>query len=251
MGHGLVIVHGFAGNSAHMSAIHRILTRIGFFDFVYSLNLYRNNVYTVHSPIIDFDDTTPVLEGSLVESAYEQLQRLDFFSGSLHFLGYSLGGLVIRALLKEVIKKDLGWLNDYGPHVGSVLMLATPNQGAIKEGFVRRYGMVTREVDQMESDSLFLDWLNSSPNYVDEVPHYSMIGTQNNQGFVDYDGLVEKKASVVPGIKSVDIGPVSDKINHFNIIAWNDREPATKFVKDVVLDHYYTITDKLMLIREG
>ncbi|PDT11126.1 alpha/beta fold hydrolase [Rhizobium sp. M1] len=101
----------------------------------------------------------------------------DAGEGRVHFLGYSMGGLIIRALLK-----------DYRPHnLGRVVMVGTPNNGSQVADFLR-------------------DW----PLY---RKLYGPAGQQlvtDQTAMIDLFGVVDYELGIIAGNRTID--PVSSLI---------------------------------------
>ncbi|MHA2171347.1 MAG: esterase/lipase family protein [Candidatus Kariarchaeaceae archaeon] len=137
--HAVVICHGYQAGPLFTSFIGRTLRKSGLFDQVLNLGLYNSwyglitDRYSVVSPIINVDDTHEIdVSGTLVEHVHNQLrEQLKSKIDVIHFLGHSMGGLVIRSLLKAIIMPNIkDWLFEKNsPIVGSIIQLATPNNG--------------------------------------------------------------------------------------------------------------------------
>lgn len=107
---GVVLLHGIARTSASMQRMERFLQANGY----RTLNVdYPSRKHTIED---------------IVEAIHPQLQEFNkTFSGTLHFVGYSMGGLVIRA-----------YLHKYRPdNLGRVVMIGTPNKGSEVADFIR------------------------------------------------------------------------------------------------------------------
>ncbi|MHA2251024.1 MAG: esterase/lipase family protein [Candidatus Kariarchaeaceae archaeon] len=134
-----IICHGYQAHPIFMTFVKRTLRKSGFFDHVVNLQLYNSwfglitDRYSVVSPIINVDETLEIsFNKTLVERVFQQLrEQLSPEIDELHFLVHSMGGLVIRSLLKAVIMPNpQNWLFDRNsPSIGSVIQLATPNNG--------------------------------------------------------------------------------------------------------------------------
>lgn len=98
----VILLHGIAKSSAHMTPLERALTREG---------------YTVLN--VDYPSTTQTLEELTTTVQAEINQRLNP-SDTVHFVGYSMGGLLTRLILAE----------NRPTHLGYVVTLGTPHQGS-------------------------------------------------------------------------------------------------------------------------
>jgi len=112
---GAVLLHGFGALPATMWPIKKQLSNAGFetlSPFYPSWRMPLNRIITkLHTPINAF------------------AQRLN---GPLHFIGHSMGGLIIRAYIKR-----------YRPaNLGHVVMLGTPNSGSELADFLNSYQLL-------------------------------------------------------------------------------------------------------------
>jgi pimeloyl-ACP methyl ester carboxylesterase len=100
---GVVLLHGIMRSRLSMRSLEKFLKKQGF----KTLNIgYRSTRQSI-------EDITDSLQPCIVAFAQE-------VSGNIHFVGYSMGGLIIRAYLKK-----------YRPErLGRVVMLGTPNKGS-------------------------------------------------------------------------------------------------------------------------
>jgi pimeloyl-ACP methyl ester carboxylesterase len=106
----VVILHGIARTSAHMAPLADHLAAEGY-DV---LNL-------------DYPSTEHPLE-KLIETTREDVkERLAGTEETVHFVGYSMGGLVVRGMLN-------GWRPEA---LGRVVLLAVPNSGSEVATFLR------------------------------------------------------------------------------------------------------------------
>lgn len=114
----IIFLHGIARTSASMRKLA---------DF------FANKGYKTIN--VDYPSTKFQLS-ELVEFVRPTVERAahDAEEGRLHFVGYSMGGLLIRALLKR-----------YRPHnLGRVVMFGTPNHGSEVADFVKKWPLYRR-----------------------------------------------------------------------------------------------------------
>jgi pimeloyl-ACP methyl ester carboxylesterase len=134
---GVVLLHGIARTWLSMRSLEKFLQREGFT----TLN-------------IDYKSTRRSLD-VIADEIHPKINAFaNKVTGKIHFIGYSMGGLVIRAYLKK-----------YRPeNMGRVVMLGTPNKGSevadiIKNWWVYRrfYGPAGQQLvtDQAEFSHLF------------------------------------------------------------------------------------------------
>lgn len=107
----VVILHGIARSNKHMQKLANYLQENGF-DVI---NLsYPSTTYKI-------EDLTKIINKEISERATEEKQ--------IHFIGYSMGGLMVRALIHKYSYKNLG----------KVVQLAPPNQGSEVADFVKNF----------------------------------------------------------------------------------------------------------------
>lgn len=98
----VVILHGIARSNKHMQKLATYLQKDGF-DVI---NLsYPSTTYAI-------EDLTEIINKEISQRAAEDKR--------IHFIGYSMGGLMVRALIHKYNYKNLG----------KVVQLAPPNQGS-------------------------------------------------------------------------------------------------------------------------
>lgn len=155
----VVVLHGLARSSSHMAALSNYLEDRG---------------YTVFN--IDYPSTRHGME-KLAAMVADELRKKVRPDQPLHFVGYSMGGLVTRAVL-----------NRYRPdNLGRVVQLASPNKGS--------------EV----ADLLRGNWLYA------EVfgPAGTELATRDN-GIAELLGSVDYELGVIAGNFTID--PVSSAV---------------------------------------
>lgn len=154
----VVILHGIARSSSHMQSLEAYLHHQGF-DVV---NL-------------DYPSTEHDLE-TLADLVHEDLSHLLVLEKPVHFVGYSMGGLLVRAILHKYPQ----------PNLARVVQLAPPNYGS--------------EI----ADFLQDNWLYKK--------FYGPAGQQliTNKDFSSLFGKVTFELGIIAGNRSID--PISSLI---------------------------------------
>ena len=107
----VVLLHGIARSDKHMQKLATYLQKDGF-DVI---NLsYPSTTYRI-------EDLTEIINKEISERVTEEKP--------IHFIGYSMGGLMVRALIHKYNYKNLG----------KVVQLAPPNQGSEVADFVKNF----------------------------------------------------------------------------------------------------------------
>lgn len=107
----VVILHGIARSNKHMQKLATYLQKDGF-DVI---NLsYPSTTYTI-------EDLTEIINKEIFQRTTKEKR--------IHFIGYSMGGLMVRALIHKYNYKNLG----------KVIQLAPPNQGSEVADFVKNF----------------------------------------------------------------------------------------------------------------
>jgi triacylglycerol lipase len=107
----VVILHGIARSNKHMQKLATYLQKDGF--DVINLN-YPSATYAI-------EDLTEIINKEISQRTPEKKP--------IHFVGYSMGGLMVRALIHKYNYKNLG----------KVVQLAPPNQGSEVADFVKNF----------------------------------------------------------------------------------------------------------------
>lgn len=132
----VVILHGIVRSSSHMTDLAEYLNAQGY-DVI---NL-------------DYPSTDHTLE-ELVEDIHSKLSKKMPQNKTVHFVGYSMGGILVRALIHKHMPKNLG----------RVVQLAPPNNGSEVADFLKQnwlyqkiYGPAGQQLttDQTEIKHLF------------------------------------------------------------------------------------------------
>lgn len=157
---GVVLLHGICRTRRSMVGITRFLERGG----MSALNIsYPSTKYPLQK---------------LVEIVHPRIEAFaEATQGKVHFVGYSMGGLLIRAYLAQHRPAKLG----------RVVMLGTPNQGS--------------EVADFMKDKRIYRWI------------YGVAGQQlvtDQSDFAHHFGQVDYELGVIAGSRSLD--PISSYI---------------------------------------
>ncbi|NBV05858.1 MAG: alpha/beta fold hydrolase [Proteobacteria bacterium] len=107
----VMILHGIARSNKHMQKLATYLQKDGF-DVI---NLsYPSTTHTI-------EDLTEIINKEISQKTTKDKR--------IHFIGYSMGGLMVRALIHKYNYKNLG----------RVVQLAPPNQGSEVADFVKNF----------------------------------------------------------------------------------------------------------------
>lgn len=132
----VIIFHGIARSSDHMKPLAKALQHEGF------------EVYNLDYPSTDFPLET--LRDHMQRKISPILQDAD----KVHFVGYSMGGLLTRAILSKKIPNNLG----------HVVLIGTPNHGSEVADFLKNnwfyqkiYGPAGQQLTtkNLETENLF------------------------------------------------------------------------------------------------
>lgn len=134
---GVVILHGIFRTNRSMSGL---------------ANFIENSGYKIIN--LNYPSTKHSLQ-ELVEIIHPQISELiTQVDGKIHFVGYSMGGLLIRSYLKKHMPQK----------IGRVVMISTPNHGSEVADFIQNwwlykklYGPAGQQLitDQSEFASIF------------------------------------------------------------------------------------------------
>ena len=183
----VVVLHGLARSSSHMASLARYLEEAG---------------YTVFN--LNYPSTEQPLSNLAAKIAADLRERMDP-SKPIHFVGYSLGGIVTRVVL-----------NKYRPdNLGRVVQLASPNGGSEVADFLKEnwlYGEVFGPAgQQLVTEGAGISELMGEVTYelgviagnftIDPVSSAIIPG--------DDDGKVSIESTKVAGMRDHIIVPVS------------------------------------------
>jgi triacylglycerol esterase/lipase EstA (alpha/beta hydrolase family) len=109
----VVVLHGIFRTHRSMAGLARFLEQSGY----RTLNL-------------GYPSTKQPIE-QLADTIHPRISEFAGNGGRLHFVGYSMGGLLARA-----------YIHKYAPsQLGRVVMIGTPNQGSEVADFIRNWGL--------------------------------------------------------------------------------------------------------------
>ncbi|MEA4924496.1 MAG: alpha/beta fold hydrolase [Syntrophomonadaceae bacterium] len=100
----VILVHGFNNGEADMYPMQQYLKKRGYIAVTVNLPL---RFLSLEKGIAEF------------ENQFKQIEMEYGFCGKIHLVGYSMGGLVVRAYLAKHLV----------PKLGRCLLIATPNNG--------------------------------------------------------------------------------------------------------------------------
>ena len=178
-GNYVVILHGIARSSSHMEPLAKRLEKEGY-------------------DVINFDypSTDHKLE-KLIDTTYKSISVKLTEDKPAHFIGYSMGGLLVRGILNEHRPEKLG----------RVIQLASPNNGSevadfLKDNYLYKtiYGPAGQELTTENNDTKKLlgkvDYelgVIAGNSTIDPISSYIIGG--------DDDGKVSIKSTKVKGMK--------------------------------------------------
>jgi len=156
----VMIFHGIARTSRHMKGLQRYLSGVGY------------DVINMDYPSRHHDLKT------LVTIVHQALADRLIKDKPVHFVGYSMGGLLVRALL-----------NTHRPaRLGRVVQLASPNKGSEVADFAR-------------NNRLFQSFYG---------PAGQQLGTKDNEALAALLGSVNYELGIIAGNRTID--PISSLI---------------------------------------
>lgn len=205
----VIILHGIARSSAHMAPLANYLMHEGY-------------------EIINLDyPSTNLPLTALIKNVASQLENVSLNSRSkVHFVGYSMGGLIIR-----------GYLNKYPPkNLGRVLLLGTPNKGSEVADFWKS-NYFYQKIFGPAGQELTTDYSNALNEILGEVNYELGIiaGTSTIDPFSSYllpkpnDGKVSVESTKVKGMSAHIMLPVSHTFFPSNSLV---KQQTVMFLKE-------------------
>lgn len=199
MSDGVVILHGIFRTHRSMAKLAKFFSTNGF------------KVLNVDYPSTRHDIA------KLAEIIHPQIEAFSkTVEGRIHFIGYSMGGLIIRAYLHRFRPQKLG----------RVLLVATPNKGSEVADFIKDwrlykilYGPAGQQLitDQTTFCNVFGDvnyelGVIAGNRAVDHISSW-IIGKPN-------DGKVSVESACLPGMKTHVVIPANHTFFPNNKIMW-------------------------------
>ena len=136
----VVVLHGLKMSPRHLSFMARSLEKEGY------------DVYN-----IGYDSDAETIENIARNQVRSQMPQT--CEGRLHFVGHSMGGIIIRELLKQ----------DTPGNIGRIVMLGTPNQGSEMVDFLMETPVISTIFDLMFGPAA--EELRTKNNtYLEELP---------------------------------------------------------------------------------
>lgn len=178
-GEQVVLLHGIARSAAHMKDLQKFLEQKG---------------YKVYN--LDYPSTSHTLE-KLTAIVADDIARKISADKPVHFIGYSMGGIVTRAVL-----------NKYRPdNLGRVVQLASPNKGSEVADFLQNNWLYEKVYgpagQQLTTDSNDLNGLLGKVDYELGVVAgtFSIDPVSSSLIPGDDDGKVSVESTKVTGMK--------------------------------------------------
>ncbi|MEU4769767.1 hypothetical protein AB0H12_41760 [Actinosynnema sp. NPDC023794] len=138
----------------------------------HTVGFYRGDT-NCNTKILDGDRDTPIQElGRLLAwNIYTSFSKSNI---SVDVVAHSMGGLVTRAALTGVARKESGWPPYL--YIEDVVTLSTPHKGARGAGIC---GVFTRQCQDMTEGSPFLRWLYNAPQSA-QGTDWTLIGAEDD-----------------------------------------------------------------------
>ncbi len=210
----VIIVHGLARSAWSMQNMAKNIEQQGY-----------------QVCVVDYPTLRQPIEHTLEESAKELSRCIDEFNHSnnvvtnrskIHFVGHSLGGLVIRAYLAEH--------PDFvdSPEMGKVVFVGTPNHGSDVADFFSDTWMLSLVGGTAES-------LTTSPNSFPNslpIPNYDFGVIAGTQSYPVFSGMFSKTNDGLVSVESTKLEGMRDFIE---VDIKHDRLRRDPYVTALVL----------------
>ncbi len=190
----VILVHGFNNDDSDMFPLKTRLNRLG----------YRS--FTVNLPL-RFSALDECI--SSFENQFQQLVPSLGYYNKIHFIGYSMGGLVIRSFLA----------NNTVVKLGRCVLIATPNQGTkladISEQLLKPLGQIYKPLKSLRTSSISIGKPINTPK-----PEIGVIAGNANKHFLrvfltgENDGRVEVESTKCDDMIDFMIRPYGHKEIH-------------------------------------
>ena len=157
----VVLLHGMFRTKFHMRKMAHYLEQQGYSVLNIGYSSRRHDI------------------AALRDMIWHQIEERDSKSATLHFVGHSMGGLIIRALLTKYNP----------PHLGRVVLIATPNKGSELADFLKSKWISFQNDGRVSVESTKLDgmkdhvtlrtthaWLPTNKKAMRHVHHFLQRG---------------------------------------------------------------------------
>ncbi len=194
----VVLLHGLGLHSLFMNRIQKSLYDNGYDVFNIDYPSRRHNIETLTAHVYH------LLQDKKI-GAYRRV----------HFIGHSLGGVLIRNLLYRYLYHNQG----------KVIVLAPPNKGSIVVDILKKYLPIRwcfgPAFLELGTDSIFLEQLKYIPN-----DYYVIAGNSSKRTFFSFmfsevnDGAVSLESTIAEGMERTHhaVFPVT----HFTVL-YNEK----------------------------
>lgn len=136
----VLLVHGYNKNDKDMKPLQKMLNQMGY------------QAVCLKVPLTFADIDKAYLEFEKQARKYFEIKKEN---ETIHFVGHSTGGLLIRYMLQD---------ERYIPHVGRCVLIATPNKGTELADLALRYGSLIfrwfRTLEALKTTRSFQDTKN-------------------------------------------------------------------------------------------
>ncbi|MFC1490864.1 alpha/beta fold hydrolase [Candidatus Latescibacterota bacterium] len=181
----VILIHGFGRTGRDMKKLETFLRESG----------YHTECPTLPTTLLTVKECTAIFEHDFPAIA----EKYD----TLHFVGHSMGGLIIRQFLSE----------NSVPKLGRCVLIATPNQGTAIAGFAAKYFNFSLKIFKSIEDFQPGGMIFPSPAHFPEPEIGVIAGTGTTYMFLGKfldgadDGLVPVDAVSFPGMKDFVVTP--------------------------------------------